>query len=118
MTQKVLELGVFGGVCDEGNFLWCMTILLSPHSPKRGWLCHSSGRRGLRVEPSSGGLDFGAVAETGVPAAPALGREIHEVPDRSEQVDATLLNVGSHPGMRCVKVTDGAAGVAGENGQG
>jgi hypothetical protein len=36
-----------------------------------------------------------------------LWGEVHEVPDRSEQIDATLLNVGRHPRMRCVKVTAG-----------
>ena len=54
-----------------------------------------------------GGLDFGTVGKTGVPTAPALRGEVHEVPDRSEQIDATLLNVGRHPRMRCVKVTAG-----------
>jgi hypothetical protein len=41
--------------------------------------------------------------------------QVHEVPDRSEQVDATLLNVGSHSWMRCVKVAQDPLGVPREN---
>jgi hypothetical protein len=46
------------------------------------------------------GLDVSTVSKAGVPTAPALRGEVHEVPDRSEQIDATLLNVRRHPGMR------------------
>ena len=37
---------------------------------------------------------------------------------RLSELDATLLNVGRHPRMRCVKVTQGAFGVASKNGNG
>ena len=40
-------------------------------------------------------MDFGAVVEIGVPVAAALRGEIHEVPDWSEKVDATLLISGA-----------------------
>src|SRR5215472_18120349 len=65
-----------------------------------------------------GGVHLGAVLEVGVPVAAALGGEVHEVPDGSEQVDAALADIGGHPRMRGVKVTEGAVGVAGENGSG
>ena len=58
-----------------------------------------------------GGVDFGAVVEVGVPVAAALRREVHEVPDGSEQVDAALADVGGHPRMRGVEVAEGAVGV-------
>ena len=48
----------------------------------------------------SGGAHLGTVGKAGVPTAPTLRSEVHEVPDRSEQIDATLLNIGRHPGMR------------------
>ena len=41
---------------------------------------------------------------------------VRSMPDRSEQVDATLLNVGSHSWMRCVKVAQDPLGVPRENG--
>src|SRR5207253_59438 len=47
-----------------------------------------------------GGMDFGSVVQAGVPAAAALRGEVQEVPDGREQVDATLVDVGGHPGMR------------------
>jgi len=61
-------------------------------------------------------VDFRAVVKVGVPVASALWGEIHKVPDRSEQVDAALGDVGSHPRMRGVEVAQGAVGIAGENG--
>lgn len=61
-------------------------------------------------------VDLGTVGKAGVPTASALRSEVHEVPDRSEEIDAALLNVGRHPGMRCVKVTHGTRSVARENG--
>src|SRR6516225_4200193 len=69
-----------------------------------------------RDELLRSGVDFGTVGKAGVPTAPALRGEVHEVPDRSEQVNATLLNVGGQPRVRCVKVAQGTLGVAGENG--
>src|ERR1700688_3876414 len=71
--------------------------------------------RAVRDELRGGGVDFGTVVEVGVPLAAALRGEVHEVPDWSEQVDAALLDVGGHPGMRGIEVTQGAVGVAGEN---
>jgi hypothetical protein len=71
-----------------------------------------------RGELGRGGVDFGTVGKAGVPTAPALRGEIHEVPDRTEQINATLLNVGRHPRMPCVKVTQRTIGVARENGNG
>lgn len=64
------------------------------------------------------GLDLGAVIEAGVPVAAALRREVHEVPDGSEEVDAPLLDVWGHPRMRTIEMVHGAVGVAGENGNG
>ena len=58
----------------------------------------------------------GAVVEAGVPVAAALRREVHEVPDGSEQVDAALADVGGHPRMRGVEVAQSAIGLAGEKG--
>ena len=49
-------------------------------------------------------MDFGAVVEVGVPVAAALRREVHEVPDGSEQINATLADVRVHPRMRGVEV--------------
>ena len=46
------------------------------------------------------GKNFRAVVETGVPVATTLRSEVHKVPDRSEQVDAALFDLGSHPRMR------------------
>ena len=60
--------------------------------------------------------DFRTVGKAGVPISPALRSEVHEVPDRSEQIDATLLNVGSHPRMRCVEVAQDTIGTERENG--
>ncbi len=60
-------------------------------------------------------MDFGAVVEVGVPVSATLRGEVHEVPDWSEQVDAALLDLGGHPGMRGIEVAQGAVGVAGEN---
>lgn len=63
-------------------------------------------------------MDLSAVIKAGVPVAPALGREVHEVPDGSEQVDAALGYVGGHPRMRAVKMAQRAVSVARENGDG
>ena len=61
-------------------------------------------------------LDIGTVGEAGVPVAAALGRQVHEVPHGSKQVDATLLNVRGHSGMRGVEVPDSAVSVTSEDG--
>jgi hypothetical protein len=63
-------------------------------------------------------VDFCAVGEVGVPLAAALRSEVQEVPDRSEQVDAALEELGAHPRMRSVEVAQGAIGVTDENGNG
>jgi hypothetical protein len=65
-----------------------------------------------------GAADFSAVVKACVPLTPALRREVHEVPDGSEQVDAALADVRSHPRMRGVEVAQGAVSVARENGDG
>ena len=39
-------------------------------------------------------MNFGTVGKAGVPVATALRNQVHEVPDGSEQVDVTLLDVG------------------------
>src|SRR5205085_9604187 len=69
-------------------------------------------------ELCGGGLDFGAVVEAGVPLAATLWGEVQEVPDGSEQVDATLLDLGCHSRMRGVEMARGAVGIARENGNG
>jgi Tfp pilus assembly protein PilF len=58
----------------------------------------SEGQDGLRR------LDIGAVGEAGVPVAASLRREVHEMPNGSEQVDAALLDVRGHSRMRGVEV--------------
>ncbi len=65
-----------------------------------------------------GGVDFGAVVKARVPVASPLRGEVQEVPDGSEQVDAALADVRSHPRMRGVEVAQGAVSVAGKNGNG
>jgi hypothetical protein len=60
-------------------------------------------------------LDFSPVAEAGVPVATALWCEIQEMPHGSQQVDATLLNIGCHSRMCAIEVAYGAVGVAGKD---
>ena len=79
---------------------------------------------GVRSRPSiEGGKDGqgGGLHDRSGPivSARALYRiALYEVPDRSEQIDAALLDVGRHPGMRRVEVAQSAVGVARENGNG
>ena len=61
-------------------------------------------------------VDLGAVGKAGVPTAPALRSEVHEVPDGSEQIDAALFDVWRHARMRTIEMAQGAVGIAGENG--
>jgi len=61
----------------------------------------------------------GAAGKAGEPITPPLRSEVHEMPDRIEQVDATLLNVGIHPGMHRIEVALGCSlRVASEDGDG
>ena len=72
--------------------------------------------RQFEMNLRGGGLDFGAVVETGVPVAAAFRGEVHEVPDGSKQIDAALFDVGGHPRMSGIEMSQRAVGVAGENG--
>src|SRR4029434_8446653 len=72
----------------------------------------------LKVKLRRGGVHFRAVVKTCVPVATAPWSAVHEVPDRSEQGEAALFNVGGHSRMRRIKVAQGAVSVAGENGNG
>jgi hypothetical protein len=64
---------------------------------------------GLRSRPCSGG-------ERCVPVAAALRREVEEVPNRREQVDAALVVLGPHLRMRGIEMPDSAVRISGEDG--
>ena len=70
----------------------------------------------VKRDLGGGALNLCAVAKVGVPVATPLRSQVHEVPDRSEQVNAALIDVGRHPGMRCVEVAHRAVSITGENG--
>src|SRR5262245_15596698 len=58
----------------------------------------------------------GGIFECGVKGTSALSCEIHDIPDRSQLVDATFLNIGSQPWMPGIRVTDRTVAIASENG--
>jgi hypothetical protein len=59
-----------------------------------------------------------SISKRRVPLPASLGRQIHEVPHRREQVDAALLDARPHSRMRGVEVPDDVVGVFRENGDG
>src|SRR5690348_16563778 len=56
------------------------------------------------------------IFEFGIKSTPALSREIHEIPDRGQLVDAAFLDIGSQPRMPGIRVTDRTVAIAAENG--
>jgi hypothetical protein len=49
-------------------------------------------------------LYFGAVVKRRVPTPASLWRQIKEIPDRTQLIDAALFNVVGHPWMTTVKM--------------
>src|SRR5215469_18089495 len=82
----------------------------------RGWPVPAKASLSYRMNLCGGGLDFGAVVETGVPVAAAFRGEVHKVPDGNKQIDAALFDVRGHPRMPGVEMLQRAVGVAGEYG--
>src|ERR1700758_3755394 len=98
----------------------CRRTLLSCPRSVSAIKGRSESRPPLRAAPPGHrsklcGADFGAVVETGVPTPAALRSEIHEVPDGSEQIDASLFDVWGHPRMRSIEMAQGPVGIAGEH---
>src|SRR5215471_21392698 len=56
------------------------------------------------------------IFEFGVKGTSALSCEIHDIPDRSQLIDATFLDIGSQPWMPGIRVTDRTVAIAGKNG--
>ncbi len=62
-----------------------------------------------------GGLNLRPIVQAGVPITASLRCDVEEVPDRSKQIDAALLDFGRHPRVRRVEVAHGAVCVTREN---
>src|ERR1700727_2359227 len=56
-----------------------------------------------------------SVVQAGEPLAPALGREVEDVPHRGQQVDPPLLNVIPHARVAAIEVPGPTLGVEHED---
>src|SRR5262249_39353836 len=55
------------------------------------------------------------IVECGVKGTSALSCEIHDIPDRTQLVNATFLNIWSQPWMPGIRVADRTLAIASEN---
>ena len=56
------------------------------------------------------------IFEFGVKGTSALSCEIHDIPDRTQLVNATFLDIRSQPWMPGIRVADRTVAIASENG--
>src|SRR5215510_5072412 len=61
------------------------------------------------------GLHLSAVVERGIKGTSALRRQVQQIPNWTQLIDAALLDVLSQPRMTTVKMAQRAVGVTGEN---
>src|SRR3989442_11176061 len=77
-------------------------------------LCPWSHRHSCTTS-AAGRLHFGRVIERRVPITPALRSEIQYIVDRTQEIEAALLDVFRHPRVRGVRVAKRAVNVPGED---
>src|ERR1700687_5605298 len=65
-------------------------------------------RLGAQRKSALRSLRLFRVFEFRIPIASSLRSEVQDIPDRAQQIDATLLDIARHSGMRAVAVAYGA----------